>query len=39
MKNDLPSGFFVVEAKLLVNISDHVPQAVSEIYTCGRFLQ
>ncbi|KAF8067907.1 hypothetical protein FPV67DRAFT_1416207 [Lyophyllum atratum] len=43
MKKDVPSGFFVVEAKvgvkLLVDISDHVPQAVSELYACGRFLR
>ncbi|KAH9006269.1 hypothetical protein EDB86DRAFT_2824550 [Lactarius hatsudake] len=32
------SSIFMVEAKAL-NLSDHVPQAIGEMYTCGRFLQ
>ena len=38
LKSQMPSGFFVVEAKLF-DPSDHVPQAVCEIYACGKLLQ
>lgn len=34
----MSSSFFVIEAKLF-NPSDHVPQAVCEMYACGKFLQ
>ncbi|KAF8237674.1 hypothetical protein L208DRAFT_1421509 [Tricholoma matsutake] len=38
LKSQMPSSFFVVEAKLF-NPSDHVPQAVCEMYACGKLLQ
>lgn len=34
----MPSGFFVKEAKIY-NISDHIAQAVCEMYACGKYLQ
>lgn len=34
----MPSSFFVTEAKLY-NPSNHVAQAVSVMYACGKFLQ
>ena len=34
----MPSGFLIIEAKLS-DPSSYVPQAVCEIYACGRFLQ
>lgn len=34
----MPSGFFVTEAKLY-NLSDHIAQAVCEMYACGKYLQ
>ncbi|KAG2070800.1 hypothetical protein BDR04DRAFT_1118077 [Suillus decipiens] len=34
----MPSGFFVTEAKLY-NISNNFPQAVCEMYACGKYLQ
>ncbi|KAH7910224.1 hypothetical protein BJ138DRAFT_1009256 [Hygrophoropsis aurantiaca] len=38
LKRYMPSGFFVVEAQVF-NISDHVPQAVCEMYACGTLLE
>jgi len=38
LKTLKPYSFFIVEAKLF-NPSDHVPQAVSEMYASGKFLQ
>ena len=38
LKTLQPYSFFIVEAKLF-NPSDHVPQAVSEMYASGKFLQ
>ncbi|KAG1853915.1 hypothetical protein DFJ58DRAFT_883197 [Suillus subalutaceus] len=38
MKVNKPSSFFVIEAKLS-DPSNHIAQAVSEIYACGKFLQ
>jgi hypothetical protein len=37
LKMYMPSGFFVIEAKLF-NPKDHVPQAVCEMCACGRLL-
>ncbi|KIJ51002.1 hypothetical protein M422DRAFT_204014 [Sphaerobolus stellatus SS14] len=37
-QHSMPSGFFVTEAKLH-NPSEHIPQAVSEMYACGKLLQ
>ncbi|KAN0078023.1 hypothetical protein V8E55_010080 [Tylopilus felleus] len=34
----MPSSFFVVET-MLFHASDHVPQAVREMYACGKILQ
>ncbi|KAF8332431.1 hypothetical protein F5887DRAFT_996797 [Amanita rubescens] len=38
LRSYMPSGFFVIEAKLS-DPSDHVPQAVCEMYACGKLLQ
>jgi len=38
LKLHMPTGFMVIEAKLF-NPSDHVPQAVCEMYACGKLLQ
>jgi hypothetical protein len=38
LQHIVPSGFFVVEAKLN-QIWEHIPQAVGEIYACGRVLE
>ena len=40
LKTDMPTSasLFVIEAKLH-DISDHIPQAISEIYACGRHLE
>lgn len=34
----MPSGFFVKKAKLH-NLSDHIAQAVGEMYACIKYLQ
>ncbi|KAI9509432.1 hypothetical protein F5148DRAFT_1187990 [Russula earlei] len=38
LRSHMPSGFFVIEAKLS-DPSDYVPQAVCEMYACGKLLQ
>jgi hypothetical protein len=38
LKSHIPSSFFVTEAKVL-DLSAHVPQAIAEMYACGKHLQ
>jgi hypothetical protein len=38
LRTRVPSGFFIIEAKFLTS-SESVPQAVGEMYACGRVLK